>query len=173
MKTGSSNASLAGRDRQRRPTSGLSTFATALAIAVLTTPTAAQTGAALPTVRKSAAEVEEIRANHVGIVTGAPSGVYARLGADMVRLLDDRAGRSLRISAVTGSGSVNNLDDLRNLPGISLAILQGDVLAAYGADRAQHQWLDQNIRYVAPLHREQLHQLVREELHGAESNGIC
>lgn len=125
--------------------------------------TAQTTG--LPTIRKTGVEAEEIRTNHVGIVTGAPTGVYARLGGDMVRLLDDRAGRKLRISATMGSGSVNNLDDLRNLPGISLAIVQGDVLDAYAADAEQYAWLGQNVRYVGRLHNELLHVVVREGTH--------
>lgn len=133
----------------------------------------AQTGTSLPTIRKSIVEGGEIRDNHVGIVTGGPAGVYARLGADMVRLLDDRPGRRLRISAVMGSGSVANLDDLRNLPGISFAILQGDVLDAYAGDRDQYQWLDQNIRYVGRLHNELLHVVVREDLLRDGASDVC
>lgn len=145
----------------------------AAAIGLTTTQGAAQAEPGLPIIRKTPTEAAEIRANHVGIVTGSPTGVYARLGADMVRLLDDRVDRSLRISAVMGSGSVNNLDDLRNLPGISLAILQGDVLDAYAADRAQYQWLDQNIRYVGRLHAELLHVVVREDLLREGSGDVC
>jgi len=147
--------------------------AAALTVALAATSAAAQAGSDLPIIRKSPNEVGEIHANHVGIVTGSPTGAYALLGADMVRLLDDRADRTLRISAVMGSGSVNNLDDLRNLPGISLAIVQGDVLDAYAADPNQFRWLDQNIRYVGRLHTELLHVVVREDLLREGSGDVC
>ena len=44
-------------------------------------------------------EVNLIRANIVGLVSGATGGVYAQIGYDLMRLLDDREGSSLRVAA--------------------------------------------------------------------------
>jgi hypothetical protein len=118
----------------------------------------------LPVIEKSAQERTAIRDNLVGIISGSPAGVYSRLGNDIRRLLDDREKHSLRLAVLIGSGSVNNLDDLRNLPGVSLAIVQGDVLEEYAADKTQSAALRQNIRAISRLHTEVLHVVTRKDV---------
>ncbi|HSI41082.1 MAG TPA: TAXI family TRAP transporter solute-binding subunit [Xanthobacteraceae bacterium] len=133
---------------------------------------AARAQSAMPTLERAPAERKSIRDNHVGIVTGLPGGIYAQLGADMLRLLDDRKGQTLRLSALIGAGSVNNLDDLNNLPGVSLAILQGDVMEAYAAE-PQFRWLQGNIRYVGRLHTEVLHLVSRRDVMAGGGGTVC
>ncbi len=127
----------------------------------------------LPKIDKSVADRQMIRDNVVGIVTGNADGIYAEMGQDLGRLLDDRARQSLRVTVQLGLGSVGNLDDLRNLPGVSLAIVQGDVLEAYAADRAQQANLQQNIRYVSRLHTEILHVVTRKDVIKDAGKTIC
>ncbi len=128
---------------------------------------------ALPQIRKSAHDTEALRRNFVGIVTGGPTGVYAALGNDLLRLLNDRKAETLRLGALIGSGSIDNLDDLWNLPGVALAIVQGDVLSAYGADPDQFKWLNTNVRYVGRLHTEVLHVLVRKDAVPKGARTVC
>jgi TRAP transporter TAXI family solute receptor len=118
----------------------------------------------LPVIEKSPQERAAIRDNLVGIVSGSPAGVYARMGNDIRRLFDDREKHSLRLAVLIGSGSVNNLDDLRNLPGVALAIVQGDVLEEYAADKTQFAALKQNIRAISRLHTEILHVVTRKDV---------
>lgn len=127
----------------------------------------------LPQIQKPASDYATMQRNTVGLVTGGPQGVYARLGNDLLRLLDDRKGESLRLEVLLGSGSVNNLDDLWNLRGVSLAIVQGDVLAAYAADPGQFQWLRNHVRYVTRLHTEVLHVVSRREIVRQGGPDVC
>lgn len=126
----------------------------------------------LPRVIYSDAERLDIHDAQVGIVTGAHVGSYAELGDDIVRLLNDRAGRSLRILAVTGQGSINSVDDLRNLRGIDFAIVQSDVLEAYEGTPAGAE-LRRTLRYVSRLHTEQLHILTRASVVGDGAADVC
>ena len=128
---------------------------------------------ALPQIQKPARDYDAMQRNTVGIVTGGPQGVYARLGSDLLRLLDDRKGEGLRLEVLLGSGSVNNLDDLWNLRGVSLAIVQGDVLAAYAAEPSQFGWLRSHVRYVSRLHTEVLHVLTRKEVIRQGGPDVC
>ena len=134
------------------------------------TPTAADP---LPQIRKSPRDAEALRRGFVGIVTGGPSGVYAAVGNDLLRLLDDRKSQALRLGALIGSGSINNLDDLWNLPGVSLAIVQGDVLSAYAAEPDQFKWLNTNLRYVSRLHTEVLHVVARRDGLARGLHDVC
>ena len=131
----------------------------------------ADTGA-LPTVLRSDREKTMILRGQVGIVTGQPTGVYARLGADMVRLLNDRKGSTLRVAAVTGHGSISNIDDLLHLGGIDFAILQSDVLQAYRATPTGDE-LGRRLRYVSRLHTEYLHVLTRQDVIGDRPADVC
>lgn len=131
----------------------------------------ADTGA-LPTVLRSDREKAMILRGQVGIVTGQPTGVYARLGSDMVRLLNDRKGSTLRVAAVTGHGSISNIDDLLHLGGIDFAILQSDVLQAYRATPTGEE-LGRRLRYVSRLHTEYLHVLTRQDVIGGRAADAC
>lgn len=127
---------------------------------------------ALPRVLRTPAERQQIRGHQIGIITGQPGGVYARLGADLVRLLDDRSNASLRVVAIIGGGSISNIDDLLNLRGVDFAILQGDVLEAYG-DTPAGRDLRIRMRYVSRLHTEVLHILSRRGVIDGRAPTVC
>lgn len=99
--------------------------------------------------------------NVVGLVTGSPGGKYMPLGADMARVFDERGRRGLRIVVSVGYGSVQNIDDLLNLKGIDLAIVQADVLDAFRRDPSTYEQLRRKMRYLTRLHREEIHILAR------------
>ncbi|MDQ0469563.1 TAXI family TRAP transporter solute-binding subunit [Labrys wisconsinensis] len=126
----------------------------------------------LPNVERTREEVNRIRANMVGLVSGATGGVYAQIGYDLMRLLDDRDGGSLRVAANLGTGGVNNLDDLRNRPGVDFAIIQGDVVQAYGAE-PRFEEFRQRLRYVSRLHTEYVHVIARRDIAARAGGTIC
>src|SRR4051794_5142921 len=126
----------------------------------------------LPNVERTREELSLIRANIVGLVSGATGGVYAQIGYDLMRLLDDREGSSLRVAANLGAGGVNNLDDLRNRPGVDFAIVQGDVVQAYGAE-PRFEEFRQKLRYVSRLHTEYVHVIARREIAERSGGTVC
>lgn len=141
-------------------------LAVVVAAAVMASGVASAQGSSLavPGVTKTAQERERANANLVGLVTGSPSGKYMPLGTDLARVLDDRSRGEMRLIVSFGYGSVQNIDDLLNLRGIDLAIVQGDVLDVFRRDPALHADLRQRLRYVTRLHREEIHVLARGDL---------
>ncbi|HEY4250108.1 MAG TPA: TAXI family TRAP transporter solute-binding subunit [Roseomonas sp.] len=95
--------------------------------------------------------------NTVGIITGGVDGTYIRIAADMAAVLDsDR----LRVIAMIGRGSVQNIADLMLLRGVDLGIVQSDVLAFARRERLFPS-VDRLVQYVCKLYDEEVHVLVR------------
>ena len=95
----------------------------------------------------------------IGVITGGVDGIEPRLAADLAAVLDER---SPRIVPVVGKGSLQNLADLRNLPGLDLAFVQTDVL-----NRARKERLVPGLdaaSYIAKLYKAELHLVVRREV---------
>jgi len=114
----------------------------------------------LPDVLRSAAEKQIINQERIGLVSGLPGGTYARLGTEMSQLVESEAAPPpFRVVVQIGSGSVRNLDDLLNLRGVDLALLQSDVVEAYAAagQRSIYDERRRSMRIVATLHREEIH----------------
>ena len=63
---------------------------------------------------------ERINRGTVGIISGGVAGTYVRVASDLANVLDK--GDDLRVLAVLGKGSVQNIDDLLYLRGIDIAI---------------------------------------------------
>lgn len=93
----------------------------------------------------------------VGVIGGGIAGTYARLAADLAVVLDDD---SVRVLPVLGRGSVQNLRDLVAVRGIDVAFVQLDVLDALKGEPGFTD-LDRRIQYIAKLHNEEFHLLVR------------
>lgn len=134
------------------------------------------TFAQFPKIIRSSEERETIKRNMIGIVAGLPDGVYTRIGADIMRLVEDRADMSLRVVVVTGNGSVSNIDDLLNLYRIDFAIVQGDVIY-YLLNTQRYKALAEKIRndlrYVVRLHDEFLVVVTRKSLLGQQAADVC
>jgi uncharacterized protein len=101
----------------------------------------------------------DVNSGTVGIISGPVSGTYARFAQDLSDVLDD-PGR-IRVLAVLGKGSEQNVNDLLYLRGIDVAIVQSDVLTEFGNRIAN---IERQISYVTRLHNEELHILAQQEI---------
>jgi len=108
---------------------------------------------------------EQVNRGTVGIVAGDMHSATVRMSKDLATILDD--GDSRRVLTVVGKGSVQNILDLLYLRHIDVAIVQADVLEYFKA-RSVHPDVENAIRYVAKLHNEELHLLVREDIETIE-----
>lgn len=162
-------------DILRSVTPGRRAFVLALAAGLAARDAAAQGG---PTVQGNPATrlnqmAARANAGTVGLIAGGIDGTYIRIAADLAAVLDD--GDRLRVIAMIGRGSVQNLADIMALRGVDLGIVQSDVLAFARRER-MFPLLDQLIQYVGKLYDEEVHVLARaginnvRELAGQEVN---
>ena len=96
----------------------------------------------------------------VGIIAGGENGTYIRIAADMAAGLDSD---HLRILAIVGKGSVQNIDDLLYLKGVDMAIVQSDVLE-YLKRKRTYKDIEKRINYVAKLYNEEFHLIANSEI---------
>lgn len=152
----------AGRRRLRAAAFGLTAMVGATA-----GPAAGQSGDLGRLLRDG--ERKAAQAGQIGIVTGPPGGTYAQIARDLAILLDTRSAAAdlgkglapLRIVPVIGRGSACNVEDLLNLRGVDAALVQHDVLAGMRRNPA-YAGIDERIRYITTLYREELHVLARD-----------
>jgi len=78
-----------------------------------------------PTIAPREQSSQQANKGVVGVITGGVNGTYIRIAADMATVLDTD---NLRILAMIGKGSVQNINDLLYLKGVDMAIVQSDVL---------------------------------------------
>ena len=108
---------------------------------------------ARPAVARSATpwevQRERLNQNTVTIITGTPAGTYLAVGYDMSVVMDD--GDNLRVLAVTGKGSVQNVKDILHLRGVDMGIVQSDVMSHFKASGEYGQNFDQRLLYIAKL----------------------
>jgi TRAP transporter TAXI family solute receptor len=93
----------------------------------------------------------------VGIIAGGVDGTYIRFAADLANVLDDG---ELRVLAVIGKGSLQNISDIMLLRGIDIGIVQSDALAFARRNRLLP-GLDTQIQYISKLYDEEIHLLTR------------
>lgn len=96
----------------------------------------------------------------VGIIAGGVAGTYIRIAADMATVLDTD---KLRVLAIIGKGSLQNIDDLLHLKGIDMAIVQSDVLE-YLKRQGTYPEIEKRIHYVAKLYNEEFHLIARSDI---------
>lgn len=104
---------------------------------------------------------ERINRGTVGIISGGIGGTYIRIATDLANVLDD--GENLRVLAIMGKGSVQNIDDILYLRGIDIGIVQSDVFAFVKREN-KHANIDQRIRYITKLYNEEFHLLANESV---------
>ncbi|WP_337875245.1 TAXI family TRAP transporter solute-binding subunit [Elioraea sp.] len=97
----------------------------------------------------------------VGIMAGGVDGTYIRIAADLMNVLDE--GDRMRVVAMLGRGSVQNLRDIVLLRGIDIGIVQSDVLA-YAKREGLLPGIDRLVQYITKLYDEEIHLLAREEV---------
>src|SRR3954467_6205999 len=113
------------------------------------------------------AAVAMIGAHAEVIVTGGKTGTYYQIGNNLKELV------SPALEVQDSKGSWANVEDLSQTKGVSLAIVQSDVYAAFvylrdspevpPATRRQYANLLANLRVFMPLYREEIHFLVRKD----------
>lgn len=94
----------------------------------------------------------------VGIVASGVSGGGLRVIADLAAVLDDD---KLRVLPIIGRGGIENVEDLFRTRRADAALVQLDVLAHLRRDPA-FSGADRHLQYVAKLHNEEIHLLVRD-----------
>jgi TRAP transporter TAXI family solute receptor len=129
----------------------LSALATALAA-----PAMAQTVAPMQALSRRTAEAN---AGTVGVIAGGVDGTYIRIAADLTAVLDD--GNNLRVIAMLGKGSLQNISDIVLLRGVDIGIVQSDALA-FARSRRLIPGAEGLIQYIAKLYDEEIHVLTRE-----------
>lgn len=109
----------------------------------------------------------------VGIVTGTVSGTYIQFASDLSTVLDSPG--NMRILAVLGKGSMQNVEDILKLRGIDLGIVQSDVLTYIKKNGLYPDAVDK-LQYITKLYNEEFHVLARssfgklEDLRGQTVN---
>jgi TRAP transporter TAXI family solute receptor len=116
---------------------------------------AAQTVTPNPVARLNALAARA-NAGTVGLISGGVDGTYIRIAADLAAVLDNAD--QLRVIAMIGRGSVQNIADIMTLRGVDLGIVQSDVLA-YARRERLFPMVDRLIQYVSKLYDEEVHVL--------------
>jgi TRAP transporter TAXI family solute receptor len=129
------------------------------AFLVVAFPAWAQDAPMEPVARPAA--VTRANAGTVGVIAGGVDGTYIRIAADLAAVLDD--GDRLRVLALLGRGSEQNLRDIMFLRGIDIGIVQSDVLAFTRRDRTLP-GVAGAVQYIAKLYDEEVHVLARREV---------
>jgi uncharacterized protein len=113
--------------------------------------------------RQPVSEVDQSRLralmnqNTVTIISGTPAGTYLAIAYDMSAVLDD--GFDLRVLAVAGKGSVQNVRDILHLRGVDMGIVQSDVMSFFLRRGELGRDLPQRLVYIAKLYNEEMHLL--------------
>ena len=114
------------------------------------------TQAAVPG-EQATAPPERSSKGEVGIIAGGVNGTYIRIAADMTTVLDTD---NLRVLAIIGKGSVQNISDLLYLRGVDMAIVQSDVLE-YLKRQGTYKNIEKRIYYITKLYNEEFHLIAK------------
>jgi uncharacterized protein len=93
--------------------------------------------------------------------TEGSSGISVRVAEELARVVNN--GSKQRILPVIGTGSLQNIMDLRFLHGIDLAILQKDTLD-YAKQRNLAPHIESWMTYITTLYNEEFHLIARPEI---------
>lgn len=110
-----------------------------------------------PVVRQTSQDVMRARMNEntVSIITGTPAGTYIQIAYDISVVLDD--GDQMRILAMLGKGSVQNVKDILHLRGVDMGIVQSDVMRHFRSNNELGPNIDRRLVYITKLYNEELH----------------
>jgi TRAP transporter TAXI family solute receptor len=98
---------------------------------------------------------EDLNRNTVTIISGTPAGTYLAVAYDMSAVLDD--GDNLRVLAVAGKGSVQNVRDILHLRGVDMGIVQSDVMAFFKQNGELGANVEERLVYITKLYNEEMH----------------
>jgi uncharacterized protein len=96
----------------------------------------------------------------IGIMGGEIDGTFMRIATDLTSVLNSSA---IRVVPIVGKGSLQNLGDLIELPGVDLALISVDVL---GYAQAAHLYPGKlnKIQYICKLYDNDVHVCARPEI---------
>jgi uncharacterized protein len=112
-----------------------------------------------------AAAPPDVNDTTVGVVTGTVTGTYIQFASDLSNVLDSPG--KLRVLAVLGKGSLQNVEDILRVRGIDIGIVQSDVLA-YIKKQGTFPGVENRLQYVTKLYNEEFHLLTRADLASIE-----
>jgi uncharacterized protein len=95
--------------------------------------------------------------------TEGGAGISVRIAEELARIVNDGSRR--RLLPVIGTGSLQNLTDLKVLREVDVAILQKDVLD-YAKQRNLVPHIESWLNYIAVLYNEEFHLIARPEIKG-------
>src|ERR1700712_1585888 len=96
----------------------------------------------------------------IGIMGGEIDGTFMRIATDLTSVLNSSA---IRVVPIVGKGSLQNLGDLIELPGVDLALIAADVLAYAQAAHLYPGKLNK-IQYICKLYDNDVHVCARPEI---------
>ena len=120
--------------------------------------------AAAPAMRQMPPPVPPMVMPTVGIIGGDVDGTFTRVAADLASVAGSD---TLRVVPILGTDSTQNIDDLLNLRGVDLALVDIDVLN-HAVQRNQFPGLAGKVQYIAKLYDTELHILTRSGIHRIE-----
>jgi uncharacterized protein len=113
---------------------------------------------------------DQANLRRIGFISGAAGGTYIKIADDIRIVLDGyqgpgfSTGEGLRITPMTGRGSLKNIEDLLYLRNTDVALIQADVLQYFNMENKNtgrfSKVLD-DIRYIAPIYNEEIHVVCR------------
>ncbi|PWS36176.1 TRAP transporter substrate-binding protein [Falsiroseomonas bella] len=116
-------------------------------------------------VRRLSDRTAAANAGTVGVIAGGVDGTYIRIAADLSAVLDN--GDNLRVIAMLGKGSLQNIADIVLLRGVDIGIVQSDALA-FARRRGLIPGAESLIQYIAKLYDEEIHILAREDIRSVQ-----
>jgi TRAP transporter TAXI family solute receptor len=108
---------------------------------------------------------DQMNANTLTVVTGAPTLIYTAFGYDLAAVLNN--GDELRILPVISQGATQNVRDVRFLRGIDLGFAQTNILGYYRRTGEIGDLTDRLV-YIAKLCNEEFHFVVRSDITSLE-----
>ncbi len=145
--------------------SALAALAIALAAPAAANPAAVPAPAAIAQPVATAPQGPDVNDTTVGIVSGGVTGTYVQFASDLSTVLDSPG--KLRILAVLGKGSLQNVEDILRVRGIDVGIVQSDTLA-YIKKQGLFPGVQSRLQYITKLYNEELHLLARANIASLE-----
>ncbi|KOR30712.1 hypothetical protein TI04_04465 [Achromatium sp. WMS2] len=97
--------------------------------------------------------------NGMGIVTGSDKGTYYQIGLNLAALLE-QFNPSLSLNVLTSNGSLDNIADVFDRPGVQMGIVQSDALTfirTLAKNNPNLSRIADKVRVVFPLYNEEIH----------------
>jgi TRAP transporter TAXI family solute receptor len=109
-----------------------------------------------PQDRPSSSPEKDINDTTVGVISGTVSGTYIQFASDLSAVLDQPG--QLRVLAILGKGSLQNIDDILYVRGVDIGIVQSDVLP-YLERNNKLSATQSKLQYISKLYNEEFHLL--------------